>query len=110
MQVYQFARQIEKLCHTLVKKLPHYELYGLSSQIRRAAGSVKLNIAEGAARKTPVERRRFFEISRSSLVEVDAAFETAVDVGYLAEEDLTILSGPANSCFALISALISNTK
>jgi four helix bundle protein len=43
----------------------------MTSQIRRAALSVHLNIAEGASRKSESERERFYEISRGSIVEID---------------------------------------
>jgi four helix bundle protein len=46
---------------------------GMVQQIRRATLSVHLNIAEGCSRKSPSERKRFFEISRGSLIEVDTA-------------------------------------
>lgn len=58
--------------YKITSVFPREEMYGIVSQIRRASVSILLNIAEGAARKSLVERRRFFEISRSSLVEVDA--------------------------------------
>jgi four helix bundle protein len=46
-------------------------------QIRRAAMSVHLNIAEGCSRKSIVERRRFFEIARGSVIEIDTAIGIA---------------------------------
>ena len=52
-------------------------------QIRRAALSVVLNIAEGCSRKSEAERKRFFEISRGSLIEIDAAFDIANELGTL---------------------------
>jgi four helix bundle protein len=45
------------------------------SQMNRAAVSVMLNIAEGSARRTLAERKRFYEISRSSAIEIDSLFE-----------------------------------
>ena len=53
------------------------------SQMRRAVLSVKLNLAEEASRKSQVERKRYYENSRGSVVEIDAIFETAVDLNYL---------------------------
>ena len=49
------------------------EKFGLVQQIRRAALSAHLNLAEGFSRKSEAERRRFFGISRGSLIEIDAA-------------------------------------
>ncbi len=64
-------------CYNLSKHLPDTEKFGMITQIRRAALSVHLNIAEGASRKSEIERKRFYEISRSSIVEIDAALDIA---------------------------------
>jgi four helix bundle protein len=110
LEVYKVARQLVQEVYRVVKKLPNFETYGLSNQIRRAANSVKLNIAEGASRKSLVERKRFFEISRGSLVELTSSFETAIDVGYVVDEDLLELKRLVNLCFAMLSRLIQNAK
>lgn len=50
--------------------------------------SVKLNFAEGSSRKSVQERKRYYEISRGSVVEIDAALETSVDLEYFKIEQL----------------------
>ncbi len=57
-------------------------------QIRRAALSVHLNLAEGASRKSVVERKRFYEIFRGSLIEVDTAIGIAFELKYLSLNDI----------------------
>jgi four helix bundle protein len=59
-------------------KFPVEEKFGVTSQIRRAALSVHLNIAEGASRKSEAERKRYYEISRGSVIEIDAALDMHV--------------------------------
>ena len=66
---------------------PRSELYGLTSQLRRAAFSVAANIAEGAAKRGPREFRRFLDISIGSLSEVAYALRLARDLDYLKAED-----------------------
>ena len=75
-------------------------------QIRRAALSVKLNLAEGASKKSEAERKRYYEIARGSVVEIDAAVETSLDLGYVEEVQLLNLSEHLNKCFAMLSKLI----
>jgi four helix bundle protein len=75
MQVYDTSGQFVQECYKLTKSLPPEERFDMISQIRRAALSVNLNIAEGASRKSETERRRYFEISRGSVVETDAALD-----------------------------------
>lgn len=67
-------------------------------QIRRAALSVKLNLAEGATRKSDKERKRYYEIARGSVVEIDAAIETAFDLSYFSKEELLNLGEYLNKC------------
>jgi four helix bundle protein len=64
--VYKVAGELILESYKLMTLLPADEKYSLVSQIKRAALSIKLNIAEGASRKTAIERRRFHEIARGS--------------------------------------------
>ena len=81
----------------------------MTSQIRRAALSVHLNIAEGCSRKSVNERDRFFEISRGSFIEVDAAFDIALELNYIRKEALTNLGEYVLQAFKLLSGLLSNS-
>jgi four helix bundle protein len=108
LEVYKLARKLVRETYIITEKFPSQDKYGLSLQIRRAANSVKFNIAEGAARKSLQERKRFFEISRSSLVELSSAFETALDVGYASENEVYSLKQIVNSEFAMLCKLITN--
>ena len=80
----------------------------MQSQLRRAALSVHLNIAEGASRKSLSERKRY-EIARGSLVEVDAALDIAQNLGYLNEINLNALEYLMIKCFKILSGLIKST-
>ncbi len=79
-------------------------------QIRRAALSVKLNLAEGSSRKSIAERNRYQEIARGSIVEIDAALETAFDLSYFdTMDDLKVTGELLNKCFAMVSNMIKPT-
>jgi len=68
---------------------PPKEKFVLVRQIRRAALSVHLNVTEGCSRKSLAERKRFYEIARGSVIEIDAALDVAVNLGYTSGEKLT---------------------
>ena len=77
-------------------------------QIRRASLSIKLNLSEGSTRRSIIERNRYLEIARGSVVEIDAALETAVDLKYFIVKDLELIGKLLNSCFAMLSKMIKN--
>jgi four helix bundle protein len=108
LEAYKVARELLKECYKVTMLLPAEEKYNLTQQIRRAALSVKLNLAEGSSRKSEVERKRYFEISRGSVIEIDAAIESCVDLGYVKEDQLGDLGKSVNSSFALLSKMINN--
>ncbi|TSA29060.1 MAG: four helix bundle protein [Ignavibacteriales bacterium] len=95
--------------YRVTKFLPKEEIFGLSSQLRRASVSVISNIAEGSARKSSLERKRFYEISRSSLVEIDAQIEIAQRLSYINIEQIDKLNILINQIFAMMSKLIQRT-
>lgn len=69
--------------YRLTRTFPRHELYGLGSQIRRAAGSVPANVAEGYGRIGQRDYVRYVGFARASLFELDTHFEIAVLAGYL---------------------------
>ena len=85
-------------CHKLVlavyrstELFPKHELYGLTSQLRRAAFSAAANLVEGASRKGRNEFRHFLDISLGSLAEVEYGLEVAVALEYLKADTYTTL-------------------
>ena len=70
LDVWKLSMDFTLRIYEVVNSLPTSENYGLKNQLRRAAISVPSNIAEGSARKSKIEKNRFYEIARSSLVEL----------------------------------------
>jgi four helix bundle protein len=68
--------------------------------------SIHLNIAEGASRKSEIERKRFYEISRGSIIEIDAALDIANELPYLSSYPTQKLGELIIRCFKLLSGLI----
>ena len=100
------ARSFVKECYLSTKNFPPEERFALTQQIRRAAISVYLNIAEGCSRKSLLERKRFFELSRGSLIEIDAAIDIAEDLNYCSKESFTQLGEYLIRSFSMISKMI----
>jgi four helix bundle protein len=80
--VWQKAHKLVLEIYKLTRTFPQDELFGLTSQIRRAAVSVPANIAEGFKRKGKADKLRFFNISQASLEEVRYYLILAQDLGY----------------------------
>ncbi len=82
--------RLAKDLYQLTSKFPKEELYGLTSQIRRAAVSVPSNVAEGAARNSDKEFIQFLYISLGSLAELETQIILAKELGFLT--DLAVLT------------------
>jgi len=104
--VFQESKKITLECYRLTRDFPAEERFSMVQQIRRAALSVHLNIAEGCSRKSETERRRFFEISRGSIIEVDAAIDIACGLKYKTEEELKPLGDHLINTFKQLTGLI----
>ena len=104
LDIYKLSRVFVKDCYYATRNFPPEEKFALVQQIRRAALSVQLNIAEGCSRKSEAERKRFFEISRGSVIEIDAALDAAAsDIGYCSKEDQKELGISLVRCFSMLS-------
>jgi len=106
LNVYQFSQELALACYKVTKKFPPDEKFGMISQIRRAALSVHLNIAEGCSRKSGRERNRYFEIARGSVIEVDTAIEIAYKIEYVVMDDIEPLGKSIVKTFKLLSGMI----
>lgn len=106
LDIYQVSKKLVQGCYKETISFPNEEKFAMISQIRRAALSVYLNIAEGSSRKSQKERKRYYEVARGSLVELDAAFDLAVELNYTNKEKLTELGQFILRCFQMLSKMI----
>lgn len=106
LDVFKVSKAFTLLCYKETKTFPADEKYAMVQQIRRAALSVHLNIAEGSSRKSEAERKRYYEIARGSLIEVDTAFDIAVELNYTTKEILQPLGDLLVRCFQMLSKMI----
>lgn len=110
LDVYQIALKLVKEIYTITQNFPPEERFLIVNQVRRAAISVCSNLAEGSARKSKQEKIRFFEVSRSSAVEIDTQFEISLILQYVRNEQIAQLEQYLESVFRMISKLIPNLE
>ena len=108
LEVYSISMRMVKEVYRITALFPATELYGIVSQLRRASVSVISNLAEGASRKSSKEKRRFYEISRSSVVEIDTQLEISLMLSFLNKEDIMKLKEYNESIFRMLSSMIKN--
>jgi four helix bundle protein len=83
LRVWESARQLARNVYGLTRSFPRAEIYGLTSQINRAAISVAANLAGGSARTSRKDQAHFSQIAYGSLMELACLLIIAVDVEYL---------------------------
>jgi len=86
LDVFKLAHELTVEIYKITKEFPKEEVYGLVSQMRRAASSVPSNLAEGSNRNTSAEYKHFVGIAKGSAGEVHYQLLLAKDLGYLDEE------------------------
>ena len=86
LEVYKEGYKLTKEVYKMTKRYPEEEKYVITSQIRRAAISVVLNISEGYGRKSKEDFKRFLKISYGSINEVETLIELSKDLEYIEEE------------------------
>ena len=83
LEIWQVGKEIALNIYEATKKFPQQEIYGLVSQMRRAAVSIPSNIAEGFNRFHNKEYRQFLFVALGSCGELETQIELSVELGYL---------------------------
>src|SRR5438094_309288 len=111
LRVWQAGIDLVRNVYELTSKFPRSEVYGLASQMQRAAVSITSNIAEGHARESTKEYLQHLSIAQASLAELETQLEIAKQLNYISEEGATRLLEKTTSLgrqlFALRNALIN---
>ena len=107
LDVFKISKEFVLSCYRETKSFPSDEKFGMISQIRRAALSVQLNVAEGSSRKSPTKRKRFYEIARGSIIEIDTALDIAIELDYSSKQNPEELGKLMVRSFQIISKMIS---
>jgi len=106
--VWQKSIELTQKIYLSTQQFPKEEIYGLNSQIRRAAVSIASNIAEGQARSSTGEFLQFLGIARGSLAELETQLILSEKLGYLKGKDTNALLENCSEISKLLSGLISS--
>ncbi len=104
LQIWQKAMELGENVNKMTDSFPKKELYNLSSQIRRAADSIALNISEGSILQSGPEYRKFLSYSIRSLAEVVTCLYKAKYRNYISE---TEFKTNYDDCFNLMNMMIA---
>ena len=107
LSVWQDARKFTNKIYRLTNKFPKEELYGLTSQIRRASVSIMSNIAEGFDRRSDKELTNFLSIARGSSSEVQNDLYIALDLNYISQNEFNKLYQEAKKIAKQINGLMT---
>jgi four helix bundle protein len=104
--IWQQAMDLVNETYVLTRNWPKDEIYGLTSQVRRASVSVPANIAEGYGRESRASYQNFLRIAQGSLKELETLFQIAVRVGIESEERIRSQMLKCESVGKLIRLLV----
>ncbi|HEV8512714.1 MAG TPA: four helix bundle protein [Cyclobacteriaceae bacterium] len=105
LEVWKESVELSSVIHNVTLSFPKDELYVLTSQIKRAADSVSLNIAEGSTGQTNAEFRRFLSFAIRSGIEVIGCIYLAKKRNLINEEDFNFIYSATDSLVMRIQAL-----
>jgi four helix bundle protein len=105
LHVWQASRELTKSVYEATRTFPRAEMLGLAAQLRNASISIGANLAEGFGRPSSRDTARFIGIAIGSANEVEQHLTTAIDVGYLAEEDAAGLQRSVEEIRRMLTAL-----
>lgn len=108
LKVWQKAHALAVQVYKISSRFPRYELFGITSQLRRAVTSVPANIAEGQSRRHREEFIQFLYIAKGSLAETDYFLTLCKDLGYIKTEEYQQLAEETVEVLKLLNALTSS--
>jgi len=110
LRAFELADKVALMIYQITKQFPKEELYGLTSQMRRAAVSVPSNIVEGCARESQTEYRRFMEIAFGSLRELHYQFDLSKRLGYINQTESENYEKTLTETEKVLNALVRSVR
>jgi len=106
IKAWMLADDLAVAVYEVSKSFPREEIYGITSQVRKAASSVAANIVEGSARESVKDYAHFLQIARGSLAETQYFLHLAKRLGFLDDAQAGQVEALAKETFACLHGLI----
>ncbi len=110
LRAFELADQLTLSIYGATKSFPREEMFGLTSQIRRAAVSIASNIVEGCARNSEKDFLHFLDMAYGSAREVEYQLSLAFRLGYLPEESQILLTSQSVETCKVLNGLIRSLR
>ena len=110
IKAWRYADDLAVLVYTKTKSFPREELYGITSQLRRAVASVPTNIAEGASREHKKEYLHFLYVSRGSVAETEYLLHLSKRIGYLSDDNYKEVENLRKTTARTLQGLINSVR
>lgn len=110
LKVWEKSHQLALAIYKATKSFPKEELYGLTSQIRRASMSIPTNIAEGCGRNTDADFARFLQIAMGSASETEYQLILAHDLEFLSKESYEKLHSDVEEVKRMLASFLKTLR
>ena len=110
LKVWAKAHELSLAIYSSTRIFPRDEIFGLTSQLRRAASSIGANIAEGCGRRSDGEMKRFIQIARGSASEVESHLLLAKDLGFLDADSFENLNAKTQEIQRMLASLVQRLR
>ncbi len=107
---WQEAHKLVLLIYKITRGFPKSEIFGLTSQMQRAAVSITSNIAEGFGRQGYKDKVNFYYMAQGSLTELKNQLFIARDISYISNKDFTDIQMQSETAHKLLQGLITKSK
>ncbi len=110
LKVWEKSHRFSIDVYNATSAFPKEEIYGLTSQIRRAAVSISANIAEGCGRGSDADFKRFLHIAFGSASEAECLLELSKDLNFIDNEHVAMLLGNIEEIKKMLASLINSVS
>ena len=110
LRAFELADELVMMTYQMTQEFPKEELYGLTSQVRRAALSIPSNIVEGCAREGKGEYLHFLSIAFGSLRELQYQLDLSNRLGYLSKKTYSECEPKLNETEQVLAALVRSVR